>query len=277
MTSHIVNTLTDRAVVNQAAVKVIMEAWDKKINILYCHLHPLDTIASAVKKCLVELEGGADRSLPAHGCLSHQIMAHFNTLRFTDNLGDPRGFRIHLLKNHLPKGLLKNGRGNRLHLFFNQAEVYAEHQAVLLDYVRSNCTKNLQNLVKLMRDYESPLAMAEFQAVGIMSRLLSAPWMSRFYRDVERSFSYIQVFQQVKAVIGHLAAMAADTSLDVASINCDFFGDAIEKSKASNMWAVDVDSRVPECLRAMAKAIHNVLVRQYKDKELDDLDHVTCK
>ena len=100
----------------------------------------------------------------------------------------------YLLKNKLPKGLLKNGRGNRLHLFFNQAEVYAEHHAVLLDYVRSNCSKNVDNLVKILKDYERPLAMDEFKAVGIMSRLLSAPWMSRFYRDAEKTFTYVEAF-----------------------------------------------------------------------------------
>ena len=269
MVSHIVNTLTDRAIVNQAAVKLIMDAWNKNLNILYCHLHPLDTIASTVKKCLSEVDMHAEQSLPSHGCLIHQIMAHFNTLRFKYNLGDPRGFRTHLLKNKLPKGLLKNG--NRLHLFFNQEEVYAEHHVVLLDYVRSNCSKNVDNLVKILKDYERPLA------VGIMSRLLSAPWMSRFYRDAEKTFTYVEAFHQVNDVIDHLARMAADRCLTVESIKCDFFGDFIEKSKQANLWDVKEGSRVPELLRSMAHGIHDVLARQYKDliklskKELDEL------
>ena len=65
-----------------------------------------------VKSCLVKLECKDERSLPSSGCLIDQIINHFNSLRFTDSLGDPRRFRIHLVKNGLPKVLLKNARGN---------------------------------------------------------------------------------------------------------------------------------------------------------------------
>ena len=68
------------------------------------HLHHLS--------CIVKLECKEECSLPSFGCLIDQIINHFTSLRFTDNLGDPRGFRIHLVKNGLPKGLLKNERGN---------------------------------------------------------------------------------------------------------------------------------------------------------------------
>ena len=132
----------------------------------------MDTIASSVKYCLVKLECKDKCSRPSSGCLIDQIINHFNYLRFTDNLGDPSGFRIHLVKNGLPKGLLKNARGNRLHLFFQQAEVHANHHESLMDYVKNKCAKGLDNTVKLVTDYSRPLAHAEFQTVGIMSRLL---------------------------------------------------------------------------------------------------------
>ena len=40
--------------------------------------------------------------------------------------------------------------------------------------------------------------MEEFKAVG---HLLSAPWMSRFDRDAEKTFTYVEAFHQVNAVI----------------------------------------------------------------------------
>ena len=53
MTLNIVNTLTDRAIVNQAAIRLLNSEWESNINVLYCNLHPLDPIASSVKSCKV--------------------------------------------------------------------------------------------------------------------------------------------------------------------------------------------------------------------------------
>ena len=265
MTLNIVNTLTDRAIVNQAAIRLLNSEWESNINVLYCNLHPLDTIASSVKSCLVKLECKDERSLPSSGCLIDQIINHFNSPRFTDNLGDPRGFRINLVKNGLPKGLLKNARGNRLHLFFQQAEVHANHHETLMDYVKNKCAKKLDNTVKLVTDYSRPLAHAEFQTVGIMSRLLSAPWMSRFYRNPERSFTYVEAFKQVRHVIMRLTEIHENEELDVNAIHNDLFGDPINKSAQPDMWRVDPGSQVPAFLRALASTIKDVLVRQYRD------------
>ena len=46
---NIHNVMTDRCVVNQAAVPLINNQWGKKLNHVYCHLHPLDTIATEVR------------------------------------------------------------------------------------------------------------------------------------------------------------------------------------------------------------------------------------
>ena len=45
MTLNIVNTLTDCAIVNQAAIRLLNSEWESNINVLYCNLHPLDTFA----------------------------------------------------------------------------------------------------------------------------------------------------------------------------------------------------------------------------------------
>ena len=175
------------------------------------------------------------------------------------------------------KGLIKNARGNRLHLFFQQAEVHANHNETLMDYVRNRCAKKLDNTVKFITDYSCPLSHAEFQTVGIMSRLLSAPWMSRFYMNPERSFTYVEAFKQVRHVIMRFAEIRDNEKPDVNSIHNDLFGDPINRSAQSDMWRVAPGSQVPEFLRALASTIKDVLVRQYRDmlslndEELDKL------
>ena len=56
MIRNITNTMTDRATVNQATVRKVNESWNKSLNQLNCHLHPLDTIASQCRSTLKGLE-----------------------------------------------------------------------------------------------------------------------------------------------------------------------------------------------------------------------------
>ena len=143
--------------------------------------------------------------------------------------------------------------------------------------MKNKCAKKLDNTVKLVTDYSRPLAHAEFQTIGIMSRLLSAPWMSRFYRNPERSFTYVEAFKQVRHVIMRLTEIHENEKLDVNAIHNDLFGDPINKSAQPDMWRVDAGSQVPTFLRALASTIKDVLVRQYRDmlslndEELDKL------
>ena len=116
--------------------------------------------------------------------------------RFADNLGDPRGFKIHLVKCGLKKGAVKSNRGNRLHLFFNQAELHSNHREVFTRYIEE-CHKNIDYLGKLRHDYNMNMTRDQLQAVGMLSQMLSAPWMRRFYRDAQTTFSHMEAFEQV--------------------------------------------------------------------------------
>ena len=84
MVDNISNTMTDRCAVNQAAIRLIDEEWKKKLNVLFCHLHPLDTISSVAKKCLRDMEEKVEldqRKLSKSGCIVEQILAAFDKLR----------------------------------------------------------------------------------------------------------------------------------------------------------------------------------------------------
>jgi len=47
--SRITNSMTDRWAENHAALRIISSAWKKSLNELNCHLHPLDSFASACR------------------------------------------------------------------------------------------------------------------------------------------------------------------------------------------------------------------------------------
>ena len=260
MIENIHNVMTDRCVVNQAAVRLINNQWIKKLNHVYCHLHPLDTIATEVKKCLRRLEEDTEaRQLSKSGCVIEQIMNAFDKLRYADNIGDPRGFKIHLLKNGLKRGVLQSIRGNRLHLFFQQCEVHHRNKAVFNKYLHSNCPKNIDNLHRIQHDYNMSMASDQLQAAGIISQLVSRPWMCRFYRNAEKSFTFVEALIQVKNVVCSLKDL--ETTRTVDSIKHDCFQKLLIKE--SSLWDVDPSSNVMHLVREMARSIRLVLERQY--------------
>ena len=54
--SNISNTMSDRVATNHATVTKLNNLWQKSLNELNCHLHPLNTITSACKSSLKALE-----------------------------------------------------------------------------------------------------------------------------------------------------------------------------------------------------------------------------
>ena len=56
MINNVTNCMTDRAAANHATIVLVNEAWEKTLNELNCHLHPLDTIASSARSALKQLE-----------------------------------------------------------------------------------------------------------------------------------------------------------------------------------------------------------------------------
>ena len=50
--TKITNSMSDRCAANHAALRIVKSEWGKEINELNCHLHPLDSIASACRTTL---------------------------------------------------------------------------------------------------------------------------------------------------------------------------------------------------------------------------------
>jgi len=103
---NISNTLTDRCVANHAAILLVSESWDKTLNKLNCHLHPLDSIAlktrSASKECEDTL--ALKKKQWGNNCSAGNIVIAMNTLRYKDGKGDLCGFVTFLDNQKLPRG-----------------------------------------------------------------------------------------------------------------------------------------------------------------------------
>ena len=84
--NNISNTLTDTVAVNHAAIQKINETWDKSLNELNCHLHPLDTIASSCRATLKELETEKGQ-LYGKDCMAGNLVLQMNKMRYKDGKG----------------------------------------------------------------------------------------------------------------------------------------------------------------------------------------------
>ncbi|XP_065678571.1 uncharacterized protein LOC136093528 [Hydra vulgaris] len=89
--SNISNTMSDQVATNHATVTKLNNLWQKSLNELNCHLHPLDTITSACKSSLKALET-SQGNLFGKNCVAANIVVQLNKLRYKDGKGDPKGF-----------------------------------------------------------------------------------------------------------------------------------------------------------------------------------------
>ena len=136
LVSNISNCMTDRAAANHAAVLLVNEVWDKTLTELNCHLHPLDTIASAARSSLKRVESEKGK-LFGNDCIAANLVLQLNKLRYKDRKGDPRGFKAFLDSQNLPRGFVPRYRGNRLHILFHICGKYVEQYDAVLSYMNS--------------------------------------------------------------------------------------------------------------------------------------------
>ena len=102
-------------------------------------------------------------------------MNAFDKLKYADNIGDPRGYKIHLLKN---------------------CEVHHRNKEVYNKYPHSNCPKNIDNLHRIQHVYYMSITSVQLQAAGIISQLVSRQWMCWFYRNAGRSFIFVEALEK---------------------------------------------------------------------------------
>lgn len=277
MIANITNTMNDRVAANHAAINKVNEAWDKTLNELNCHLHPLDTIASTCRSTLKSSETDVHSSLYGKDCIAANLVVQINKYRYKDGKGDPRGFKAFLNSNNLPLGLIPRYRGNRLHILFHITGKLIEHYPLFLDFFRNATVSCGGLLTSIRKDFENKHGILQMQVLGLIGKFLTGPWMTVFYTGVEEQLSHIDGIGVVKKVVATLEAVAANPQ-DVLVRSTDFFGRELATSdqtlKALRQKPADTslfDKLMSACLLAVVK----VLMRQYKRYfELDITDQL---
>nr|XP_012563345.1 unnamed protein product [Hydra vulgaris] len=260
--SNISNTMSDQVATNHATVTKLNNLWQKSLNELNCHLHPLDTITSACKSSLKALET-SQGNLFGKNCVAANIVVQLNKLRYKDGKGDPKGFVILLDNNKLPRGLLPRYRGNRLHILFHTCGVLIHYYALLRTFLHSGVVScgGLRN--SLLLDFTSGTGIRELCAIGLMGKLLTGPWMTNFY-VAQSEVDFLSGVEVVKGV-RNILIESQKNALSLLTRTTDFFGGCINDPVFNSI--VNFSPRTDKMRDAIVcclSAVVNVIDRQYK-------------
>ncbi|KAG1714585.1 hypothetical protein GQR58_001017 [Nymphon striatum] len=257
---RISNSMTDRVATNHATIVLVNRAWDKSLNELNCHLHPLDTIASSVRETLKKNETDKGK-LFGTDCFSGNVVLQMNKLRYMDAKGDPAGFKTMLIKNNLPLGYIPRYRGNRLHVYFNICGKLTCEYSSFEEFLSSG-TECGGLRTALLADFRSITTITQMQVVGYIGKLLTGPWMMKFYTSFANEISHLAGIKVVKDVISAIKKKRLDTQSSILNRTTDFFGDLLKRS------SVDQPSTSKECELSRKDEVLSALQKDPKDSVL---------
>ncbi len=89
------------------------------------------------------------------------VVVQVNKFRYKDGKGDPRGFKIFLVDNNLPKGFIPRYRGNSLHVLFHICGKFHQYHELFKDFF-VNGTVSCDGLqASLRKDFDSVTAQVQ--------------------------------------------------------------------------------------------------------------------
>ena len=264
MIANIVNTMTDRAAVNHATIVRVCEMWGKPLNELNCHLHPLDTIASATRSALRGLESDKGK-LFGSDCIAANVVLQMNKFRYKDGKGDPRGFTNFLDHEGLPRGLIPRYRGNRLHILFHICGKYVEHHDRFVHFLRTGTVSCGGLQTSILGDFDSDVGKDEMRVLGLIGKLLSGPWMTMFYTSPEEQVSHTEGITIVKGVLETVKEYLAKPEC-VLTTKTDFFGKVLDENDTTLQKlqeSPENETVFVKMVKVCLTAVITVLERQY--------------
>lgn len=202
------------------------------------------------------------------------VVLQVNKFRYKDGKGDPKGFKVFLSDNNLPKGIIPRYRGNRLHVLFHICGKLHEYHDLFMEFF-TNGTVSCGGLQASLRsDFGSATARVQGQCLGLIGKLLTGPWMEVFYTSASSQIDHIHGISVVRCVLSAVKD-ASDDPLSLLTTECDLFGRQLEdNSTLASLRAQPLDCQLFKDMMAVSlKSVITVLERQYKcyfEMDIDD-------
>jgi hypothetical protein len=201
--------------------------------------------------------------------MAANIVLQMNKMRYKYGKGDPKGFVTFLDYNNLPHGILPRYRGNRLHILFHICGKLVQHRSLFLDFLTNGAVSCGGLKSSLRHDFAHEIALLEMQVLGLFGKLLSGPWMKKFYTSATEQTDHIDGMNIVRNVVSVLKERKKDP-VSLFSCDTDFFADKLDKDdqvlKKLRICPSDpvLLEHTREMLVACMEAVITVLERQYE-------------
>ena len=202
-------------------------------------------------------------------CIAANLILQINKLCYKDGKGDPRGFISYLDKHNLPCCILPRYRGNRLHVLYHISGVLIERY----EFFKSGTPCGGMR-PSILKDFTSEQAKMELQVLGFLGKMLTGPWMKKFYTSAENEIHHVEGIEVVRQVLERLK-VAADSPGELLTTDVDFFGDLLVSGStlsALRQGALKDTNTFSNMMKVCLEAIIAVIERQYSKYFTWDLD-----
>lgn len=112
----------------------------------------------------------------------------------------------------------------------------------------------------------SPVAKVEIQILGLIGKILSGPWMRRFYTSTTTQISHVDGIGVMKQVLTRVKACCSSPGQETLTMKTDFFGDEFTPDNRLiklQQTPIDEDIFFMSMMKNCLPAIVTVLEKQY--------------
>ena len=146
-------------------------------------------------------------------------------------------------------GTLVRYVGNRLHVLFHLAGIFFFLRGKLLHYLKYICNNRTSLRTALKKDLENDAIVVQLRALDLLGKLLSGPWMQRFYANKEH-LTNLEIIPIVKSCIQTLTAIRELRLLTLHAETDAMGGRAVDKGQTPSWrnWQQNVCQSMILCM-----------------------------
>ena len=223
--NNISNTIGDRVAVNHSVVEHLEQTLGKHLTELNCNVHPLDSLARKTRNVL-KTHSDAKGLTFGRDCAAVNVIYGLHKMRYKQGKGDPKSFKAFFKSRGVPLKTFPRYVGNRLHIVFHLAGVYHKLHHLVVEYLERYCNQTgcLKNA--LLQDMRNPLIQRDLQIIGLFGKVVTGPWMTKFYSD-ETGIGNLDLNIHLEQAVESLASYSTDPDLLLTS-PYDVFGEVLD-------------------------------------------------
>ena len=191
-------------------------------------------------------------------------------MRFKQGKGDPGGFIQFLRQENIKPGIIVRSVGNRFHVVFHLAGVLYFLRDKLLKYLDTSCRNTTSLRSALQKDLRNDKLLLQLQALGIVGKLVTGPWMQQLYGNPGitnlDTISYIKTCLQYLKSLMDCPLLVFTTCKDIFGIDLDKESDIIRQCLQSNFSLMNAQEKksLNDILSRLITGIIEVIERQMR-------------